>query len=155
MTTAVAQLAFTRGPTTPTTPHTSAIASALPHNLKLQTVTCNYARWNDNQCILRLAHLYQVDEHPVLSQPANVSLAAVFSKAGLTVTSATETMLTANQPRAIFEAKKLVWNTSEVVDRGTSTSAQVGERAFLDSTDKTLTVTLNAMEVKTFLVRFA
>ena len=64
-------------------------------------------------------------------------------------------MLTANQPRAIFEAKKLVWNTSEVVDRGTSTSAQVGERVFLDSTDETLTVTLNAMEVKTFLVRFA
>jgi hypothetical protein len=31
----------------------------------------------------------------------------------------------------------------------------VAQRAFLDPTDEALTVTLNAMEVKTFLVTFA
>ena len=133
----------------------SAISAALPANIKLQTVSCSYAEWNGGQCILRLAHMYQVDEHPKLSLPATVSLAGIFSEARLNVTAATETMLTANQARSTWEARKHHWSTEEVVDRGVSQSSQVAQRAFLDPTDEALTVTLNAMEVKTFLVTFA
>ena len=77
----------------------SGIQGVLPPNIKLMTISNNYAAWNDGQLILRFAHKYQVDEHPTLSKPATFSLAAIFSKAGLKVKSASETMLTANQPR--------------------------------------------------------
>ena len=63
--------------------------------------------------------------------------------------------LTANQPRDAWEARKLRWGTTEVVERGVSNDAQVGQRFFLDPTDEALTVTINAMEVKTYLVRLA
>ena len=107
-----------------------------------------------SRAILRFAHLYQVDEHPTLSQPVTFSLASIFAKAGLKVTSATETMLTANQPRSQWEAKKKVWDTVEVVDRGVSNAPQ-DDRRFLDEHDAAMTVTMSAMEVKTFLVSLA
>ena len=43
----------------------------------------------------------------------------------------------------------------EVVDRGVSSNPQVAERQWLDESDAALTVTLNAMEVKTYLVTLA
>jgi hypothetical protein len=42
-----------------------------------------------------------------------------------------------NQPRAGWEAKKLKWNTQEVVDRAVSSSPQL-ERHFLDPADATV-----------------
>jgi hypothetical protein len=41
--------------------------------------------------------MHQVGEHPTLSMPATFSLAAIFAKAPLRITAASETMLTANQ----------------------------------------------------------
>ena len=126
----------------------------LPPNIKLMTISSNYAKWNDGQLILRFAHLYSVDEHATLSKPVTFSLAKIFSKAGLKVSAASETMLTANQPRKSWEAKKKVWGTVEVVDRGVSPNPQ-DVRTWLDEGDASLTVTMNAMEVKTFLVTMA
>ena len=96
-----------------------------------------------------------MDEHATLSLPVTFSLASVFCKAGLKIANATETMLTANQPRKAWEAKKKSWSTVEVVDRGVSSSPQVAERRWLDESDAAMTVTLVAMEVKTFLVAMA
>jgi alpha-mannosidase len=138
----------------PVHPTLSGIAGELPSNIKMTTISTNYADWNAGRAILRFAHLYQVDEHPTLSQPVTFSLASIFVKAGLKVTSATETMLTANQPRSQWEAKKKVWDTVEVVDRGVSNAPQ-DDRRFLDEHDAAMTVTMSAMEVKTFLVSLA
>ena len=145
-------LAFSKTP--PLHPTLSGIDGELPPNIKMTTISTNYRDWNEGRAILRFAHLFQVDEHPTLSQPATFSLAAVFSKAGLRVRAATETTLSANQPRAAWEASKLSWSTTEVVDRGVSSAPQV-ERHFLDPADESMTVTINAMEVKTFLVTVA
>ena len=82
----------------------------------------------------------------MLSKPATFSLASIFSKAGLKVTAVAETTLTANQPRAAWEAKKLKWGTTEVVDRGVSPNPQLN-RSFLDPADAAMTVTIAAMEV--------
>ena len=60
-------------------------ACALPHKcvqVKLTTLTNNYATLFEGKLMLRLAHLYAVDEHPTLSKPATISLAAVFAKTG-------------------------------------------------------------------------
>jgi alpha-mannosidase len=147
-------LAFDSGSALPTTPSMSAIAGELPENVRLMTITGNYAAWNEGKYILRVAHKYQVDEHPVLSKPATFSLASIFSKAGLKVTAAEETTVSANQNRAAWEAKKKVWHTEEVVERGVSDSPQEA-RIFLDPADTAMEVTINAMEVKTFLVTLA
>ena len=63
-------------------------------------------------------------------------------------------MVSANQPRATWEAKKLVWPSTEIVDRGVSQNPQ-DKRTFLGDGDDGITVTLNAMEVKTYLVTMA
>jgi alpha-mannosidase len=139
----------------PKVPMMSAIQGALPPNVKLMTVSNSYQKWNEGRLIFRFAHLYAVDEHPTLSQPVTFSLAAVFSKAGLRISNATETTLTANQPRKAWEAKKKSWSTVEVVDRGVSSSPQVADRQWLDESDAALAITLNAMEVKTYLATLA
>eukprot|EP01050_Picozoa_sp_SAG11_P003510 SAG11_NODE_200_length_12606_cov_51.874550_8_plen_288_part_00 len=53
-------LAFAKQGGALTTPTMSAIAAQLPPNVKLMTVSSNYAEWNEGQMILRLAHMYQV-----------------------------------------------------------------------------------------------
>merc|ERR1711881_458304 len=73
------------------------------------TLTNNYAAINDGAFLLRLAHLYQVGEHPTLAKPINVSLANIF--ASRPITAAQEVTLGANQDMAAFQAKKMVWNT--------------------------------------------
>ena len=142
-------LAFSKG--APTTPTMSAIMGELPPNVKLLTVSSNYQAWNSGRLLLRLAHLYAVGEHARLSQPATFSLATVFAKAGLKVVSAAETTLTANQPKAGWEAKKKKWPTGSGYDNTDLDLAQL-QPVVLDEADVDMMVTIRAMEVKTYLV---
>jgi alpha-mannosidase len=146
-----ATLAFTKGEVK--RPKFSSISGVLPANLKLMTVSSNYAQWNDGKIIIRLAHMYQVGEHPILSQPATVSLTQVFAKAGFKISSSTgctETMLTANQAKESFEAKKKVWKTASAYPNVNVYGAQTN-RTGLRESEGNITVTVRAMEVKTFL----
>ena len=93
--------------------------------------------------------------HTILKFPEFGPDIYLTEQVGLKIAAAAETTLTANQPRDAWEARKLRWGTTEVVERGVSNDAQVGQRFFLDPTDEALTVTINAMEVKTYLVRLA
>ena len=56
-----ADLAFNRGSDMPTTPSMSAIAGELPQNVRLMTVA-DYKEWNQGKYVLRVAHMYQVDD---------------------------------------------------------------------------------------------
>ena len=75
-------LAFSHSELKPAVPTASALAEALPANVKLLTLTENYKEINGGKVLLRLAHLYSVGEHPTLSQPVIVSLADLFNVAG-------------------------------------------------------------------------
>ena len=55
----------------------SGVSKSLPSNVRLMTLTSNYADINDGQMLLRLAHMYSIGEHPTLAQPATVKLADV------------------------------------------------------------------------------
>ena len=90
----------------------------------------------------------------MLSQPATFSLAEVFATAGFKVRAATETTLTANQPKESWEAKKKVWPTSTMYANTNVEGAQT-ERVALDVADESMTVTIRAMELKTYLVAVA
>ena len=59
---------------------------ALPPNVKLVTLTSNYAATHGGQLLLRLSHLYQAGEHPTLATPVTVNLEEVFGEAGLKIT---------------------------------------------------------------------
>ena len=89
-----------------------------------------------------------------LSKPATVSLSAVFAKEGLKLTSATEMMLTANQPKERFESRKKVWQTTDSSGAMFRSDNAQAERVPFDASDPAASVTIRAMEVKTFLVRF-
>ena len=141
----------------------SAIQEALPANVKLQTLTNNYAAFNDGQWLLRLAHLYQVDEHPTLAKPVEVDLVKVFSGEGgrLKIVNAVEVSLTANQLKSEMDAKKFDWKVDAGVG-GEAVKAQFAEGEARRSSSGVRgrgafdfpVVTLNPMEVRTFLARF-
>mmetsp|Transcript_59280 Transcript_59280/g.162642 ORF Transcript_59280/g.162642 Transcript_59280/m.162642 type:complete len:809 (-) Transcript_59280:378-2804(-) len=135
----------------------SAVTAALPPNVKLVTLTSNYADHNDGALLLRLSHLYQVGEHPTLAQPVTIDLQEVFGGAGLKIASAIETTLSANQPIAKWEASKHDWSAQ-------SRAANTAVQAQLDATAKAAfverprfafpKVTLRPMDVRTFLAKF-
>ena len=141
----------------------SAIQEALPANVKLQTLTNNYAAFNDGQWLLRLAHLYQVDEHPTLAKPVEVDLVKVFSGEGgrLKIVNAVEVSLTANQLKSEMDAKKFDWKVDAGVG-GEAVEAQFAEGEARRASSGVRgrgafdfpVVTLNPMEVRTFLARF-
>jgi len=66
-------LTFTDAKVAPFKP-SSSLGAPLPPNVKLVTLTSNYADIHDGQLLLRLSHLYGAGEHPTLSQPATVDL---------------------------------------------------------------------------------
>jgi hypothetical protein len=105
-------LAFTPT-TTNMAPTFSAVGAALPENVKLMTLTNNYADVHQGMIMMRIAHMYQVDEHPTLAQPVAVDFSKVFTKTGWTITEATETTLTGNQPVAQRDANTHHWPTED------------------------------------------
>ena len=127
---------------------------AVPANVKLMTITSNYAAWNDGAVLVRFAHKYQVDEHPTLAKPATVDLAAIFGKSPLKLVSAEEMTVTANQPRATIEARNAAfkWPTEDRTGGRMHKSDNVSPRLPFDAKGNTFTI--RPMEVRTFLVKF-
>jgi len=144
-------LAFTKASTV-ATPSMSAIAAQLPANVKLMTISSNYKAWNDGKLILRLSHMYAVGEHATLSQPATIDLATVFAKTGLKLTSMSETLLTANQGKDQWEKKKKVWPTEQMYENTNVAAAQTEHVPLVEGD---MSITIRAMELKTYLVEFA
>jgi len=136
------------------TPTFSALGQALPPNVKLTTLTSNYASWNGGALLLRLTHLYAVGEHPTLAQPVTVNLGAVFAKAGLKIRSAEETQLTGTMPSHVARGRRHQWDTvasPEVAEQLAAGERPAPHRAF-DPT--TLSLTIRPMEVRTLLAHF-
>jgi len=139
-----AQLAFSGGDLNAGRTHFSALGKDLPPNVKLQTLTNNYASINDGKLLLRFAHLYAVGEHPTLSQTVTLDLTTIFG-GGYRISDAEEMSLTANQGREEMEQAKFAWKTD------TADAASTSPRTPMT---KDLQITLRPMEVKTYLVSF-
>ena len=152
-------LAFAGADVNPGVAKASLIAAPLPPNVKLMTLTNTYADFNDGAVLVRLAHLYSIGEHPVLSQPATVNLSEVFASSGMRITSATAMSLTGNQGIAEMDAKKFKWSEVDVtngkVDAEIAANGKPYEQRFpFDPNDPKLAVTLRPMEVRTFFCKF-
>ena len=121
------------------------MATNLPPNVHLLTVdTANYG---PGVMLLRLAHLYEVGEDAVLSQPATVQLAGMFR--GLTLTSATETTLRGNAD--VADVQPLLW---QVQGEGEPEPSTLTRWAGEPPSGPSLEVVLRPMEIRTFLARF-
>ena len=81
------------------------------------------------------------------SQPATVSLKALFAEAGLTITSAEAWSLTGNTPQSKLDAQYYDWKEGKVTGNP--------GRVKFDPNDPTLSVTLRPMELRTFFVKFS
>lgn len=129
----------------------------LPDNVKMMTLTDNYADLFEGRSMVRFAHLFGVDEHPELSRPANVSLAKFFARAGLKVESVEEMGLTGNVGLREMDDVKTKWPTHDPTGGKMwhpSPNAET-RRRYLDPADGEFTVYLRPMELRTLIVKFA
>ncbi|KAA6428404.1 MAG: Lysosomal alpha-mannosidase [Trebouxia sp. A1-2] len=131
----------------------SAVSTALPLNVHLLTLKA----LPQDSVLLRLAHLYQVDEHPDLAKSAQVELHKLFAPMKLSQVS--ELSLSANQLQS--DVQRLRWQAGKSMS-GDATDEPVyidqhpavmckGSECF----NNDLTVVLNPMEIKTFLLQLA
>lgn len=132
----------------------SAVSAALPDNVKLVTLTSNYASYNDGQYLLRLSHLYEANEHPTLSLPVKVNLENIFAQSGMKVIEAHETTLTGNRDWQQYQHSKHKWKTKYA----NAETEEYFENVKKHSYEKQIpfsypTVTLRPMDVRTFLIR--
>jgi len=149
-----AALAFTGAKLPSTEQQFTALSAAMPPNVKLVTLTSNYAKHNNGQLMLRLSHLYQTGEHPTLAQPVTVDLEQVFGKAGLKITAATETTLTGN--RLLSDVTVHKWRSHAPNERVAARMDKVDAHAFTERVPFAYPqVTIRPMEVRTFLASFA
>jgi alpha-mannosidase len=154
-----ATTAFTDGAKKVTTPTWSALQTTLPKNVRLMTVTSNYADFNQGQVLVRFAHLYSIGEHPTLSQPATISMTDIFGKGRLKIKSARAMSVSGNQGIEEMDAKKFAWKTHDLeggkVDAEIEENGKPFEKRFpFNPSDPKLRVTLRPMEVLTFFVTF-
>jgi len=127
---------------------TSMIKGELPSNVHLLTVSSNYGETkNDDQgestTLVRLQHTFAKNEDEELSKPVTISLKDLFV---MPYASAEEVSLTANM--AVEKKYTYKWKTDEDSDN----AIQEYIESRLDK--ETGKVTLQAMEIRTFLVRF-
>ncbi|XP_030638691.1 lysosomal alpha-mannosidase [Chanos chanos] len=133
-------LSFQQGTLHPNTKlEFSGLQAALPPAVHLLTVS----QWEKDLVLLRLEHQFQAKESKTYSQPVTVNLQKLFST--LDVLGASEMSLGANQWKD--EMSRLDWKTSG----GENMKPRKGMKGTGDAVP--WEVTLNPMEIRTFLLR--
>ena len=115
----------------------SALNKELPPNVHLLTLE----QWKDNQYLLRLEHFFQQKESQSMSTPAKVNLKNLFKQ--FTITEAVETSLTATTDKNSVNRLRLKSNADKNRFEPLKSEFNAND----------LTVTLNPMEIKTFIVK--
>ena len=113
----------------------SLIQAPLPANVGLMTLSSR----GEKQLLLRLAHLYGINEDPVLSKPATVDLGKILN--GVTIEKVEEMSLSANQP--LSNIKKLTWHTTDGV---------MPKPPVIFPTGPPAPITLGPMQIRTFML---
>ncbi|KAK7410985.1 hypothetical protein VNO78_02279 [Psophocarpus tetragonolobus] len=113
----------------------------LPDNVAIITLQ----DLGDGKVLLRLAHLYEIDEDKDLSAKTTVELKKVFPNKQ--INKITEVNLSANQERAEMERKRLVWQV-----KGSPPEPKVWRGGQVDP--EKLIVELAPMEIRTFVISF-
>lgn len=115
------------------------ITKDLPANVHL----LNLRTLETGETLVRLNHIFAVNEDATLSKPATVDLGSLFKD--LTISSIREMSLTANTP--VNDVHRLTWNTGSLQSKPFVPSSATKATA-------PYVITLQPMEIRTFLVRF-
>ncbi|XP_014501898.1 probable alpha-mannosidase At5g13980 isoform X1 [Vigna radiata var. radiata] len=113
----------------------------LPDNVAIITLQ----DLGDGKVLLRLAHLYEIEEDKYLSVKATVELKKLFSSKQ--IKKITEVSLSANQERAEMERKRLVWQV-----KGSPRESKVWRGGPVNPENQI--VELAPMEIRTFVISF-
>ncbi|CAK8568069.1 unnamed protein product [Lathyrus sativus] len=113
----------------------------LPENVAIITLQ----DLGNGEVLLRLAHLFEIDEDVNLSVKSSVELKKVFGNKQ--INKVTEASLSANQERTEMEKKRLVWQV-----KGSSPEPKVSRGGPVDP--EKLIVELAPMEIRTFIINF-
>jgi hypothetical protein len=127
-------------------------ADSLPPNVHILT-----SKWlNCSTVLLRLSHMFQHGEHPVLSQQASVQLSAVAKLLRLDVSGVQEATLFGERPLAEMDARRTSYNCSGTItkwqpplvlpDAGVSFTSN----RLVGSIPLETRVTLNPMQIRAF-----
>uniref|UniRef100_A0AAY5EAP4 Lysosomal alpha-mannosidase n=1 Tax=Electrophorus electricus TaxID=8005 RepID=A0AAY5EAP4_ELEEL len=119
----------------------SGLQAALPPAVHLLTVS----QWSNDSVLLRLEHQYESSESKTYSLPVTVNLQKLFST--LEIVGVSEMSLGANQWKE--DMKRLQWKPST----GTNTHAARQTAAFHRPYPTPWEITLQPMEIRTFLLR--
>lgn len=111
----------------------------LPPNVHLFSL--NAVDGTSNKTLLRLQHIFEIDEHPQLSLPVKVDIRSLFAPP-YKVSNITEMNLTANQKKS--DVKRFHWNSETDTKAETTTSLIPRDNV----------VILKPTEIRTFLVEF-
>jgi len=125
----------------------SPIAKDLPSNIHLFTLAPLYNNTDQTYTtILRLQHLYQVNEDPTLSQPVTINLSQIFNISPWILDTLIEKTLISSINKNNLQ--RWVWNTLTTVKD--EQKMNLMERDF--SSD--FIVTLNPLEIRTYQITF-
>jgi alpha-mannosidase len=127
------------------TVESSYMAVDLPTNIDVITFQ-SWTQWTGRNAtfLLRLAHQFAVGEDATLSLPVTIDLARIFVQAPSMIE---ETSLTANADVHSLKANKLKWHTH-------GANAEFGLDAPESTPIEGTTVTLNPMQIRTFIITF-
>ncbi|KJE92298.1 lysosomal alpha-mannosidase [Capsaspora owczarzaki ATCC 30864] len=119
----------------------TALDSPLPPNIHLLTFEILPYGPSHLEVLLRLEHFYEVNEDTKYSGPVTLDLSTLFDPSVLTVTSAVEYNLSANQRSS--QVSRLQWSHTAVAENK-------AQEAFFKSIDAGISVTLQPMQIRTF-----
>jgi hypothetical protein len=133
------------------------LGAELPTNVHLLSVEyLDSTKEGHKNVAIRLAHQFAVNEDADMSVDVQVDLSSLFSTFG-SIQSVTEMSLSMNQLKADLVNNKVAWKTADgaVTASSTSTTVNTASRSLRSTTGLETVVTLNPMQIKTFVVTFS
>mmetsp|Transcript_7270 Transcript_7270/g.17535 ORF Transcript_7270/g.17535 Transcript_7270/m.17535 type:complete len:806 (+) Transcript_7270:977-3394(+) len=118
----------------------------LPHNVKLLT----FQAVSTDEVLIRLEHVFAIDEDATLSQPASVNVTALVNEMGFTTLGATELTLTGNQAKK--SQHYLPWSTADKKEKATELNEKAAAKVLEENEG---VITLDPMEIRTAIVKVA
>lgn len=128
---------------------TGGSAIQLSHDLPVNVQLATYQRISSTEVLVRLAHQFSVDEDEMLSRNVEVNIKLLFNE--LLIKQIDELTLSTNQLKDVQMKNKILWSELQAIKNGdekyATADASAKGHAVMDGT-----VTLKAMEIRTFLL---
>ena len=118
----------------------------LPENVKLLTLQAV----STDEVLIRLEHVFGIDEDATLSQPASVNVTALLNEMGFETQGAVELTLTGNQAKK--SQHYLPWSTADQKKVATALNEKEAAKVLEENEG---VISLDPMEIRTALVKVA